>query len=225
MPVKRSVKASKAQSTAVVTKKQDTSFAKFKNNYLTKKYLSIFFLVVIILSGLYIFRNQIIVATVNGEPINRFTLINELEKLSGKRALETIVTKTLVMQDAKKKNVSVTEDEINSEIKKIEENLKAQGQTLEDVLKLQGATLDTVREQITLNLLMKKLLGKDIAVSDSEILDYVEKNKEIKPESMPEEEYKKQVKTQLEQQKFQEKAQTYIKKLQDSAQINYYLNL
>lgn len=223
MPKKKS-KISKTNHHSSKRENKDSRFEKFKATYLTKKYLTIYIIIILLLITLFLFKNQIIVATVNGEPITRFTLINELESKSGKRALESIITKTLVIQEARKKNISVTEAEINDEIKKIEENLKKQGQTLDDVLKLQGTNIETVREQIKLNLLMKKLLEKDIAVTDKEVSEYIDKNKGTKPENLSDDEYKKQVKNQLEQQKFQEKAQAYIKKLQDNSRVNYYLN-
>ena len=224
MPAKKVVKQ-KSNLSSGENKTVTKTFGSLKDKYFTKKYIIIALLIILIAGILFTSRNQIIVATVNGEPINRFTLINELEKQDGKRVMESIVSKTLVLQEAKKKNIVVTKNEIDSEIKKIEEGLKARGQTLNQVLQLQGVTIDVVQEQIKLNLIMKKILGDKITVSDKEVADYIEKNKPEAPEGTKPEDLRVQIKTQLEQQKSQEKAQEFMKNLQDKAKINYYIKL
>ena len=224
MPAKKVLKQ-KSNFSSGENKNITKTFGSLKDKYFTKKYIIIALLIILIAGILFTSRNQIIVATVNGEPINRFTLINELEKQDGKRVMESIVSKTLVLQEAKKKNIVVTQNEIDSEIKKIEEGLKARGQTLNQVLQLQGVTIDVVQEQIKLNLIMKKILGDKITVSDKEVADYIEKNKPEAPEGTKPEDLRVQIKTQLEQQKFQEKAQEFMKNLQDKAKINYYIKL
>jgi len=224
MPAKKAVKQ-KSNLSSGENKTITETFGSLKDKYFTKKYIIIALLIILIAGILFVSKNQIIVATINGEPINRFTLINELEKQDGKRVMESIVSKTLVLQEAKKKNIVVTQNEIDSEIKKIEEGLKARGQTLNQVLQLQGVTIDVVQEQIKLNLIMKKILGDKITVSDKEVADYIEKNKPEAPEGTKPEDLRVQIKTQLEQQKFQEKAQEFMKNLQDKAKINYYIKL
>jgi len=224
MPAIKNKKSSKTKAKLPEKKVKTFNIGKIKEKYLNKKYILIFLILLVLIALFLVFKKQIIVASVNGEPITRIKLIRELESQSGKRALETIISKTLVLQEAKKKNISVREEEIDKEIQKIEENLKSQGQKLEDILKLQGTTIETVKEQIKLNLLMKKILQKDINVSEKEVSEYIDKNKGSKPETISDQEYKKQVRTQLEQQKFQEKAQEYLKKLRDKASVNYYLN-
>lgn len=224
MPVKKPAKQ-KLNSLSEENKNVHPNSTGFKEKYLTKKYITIALLVIIVAGILFTFKNQLIVATVNGEPINRFAFINELEKQDGKRVMESIVSKTLVLQEAKKKNIVISQGDIDAEIKKIEESLKARGQTLDQVLQLQGVTIDVVQEQIKLNLMMKKLLGDKIAVSDKDVADYLEKNKSTLPEGTNPEDAKTQAKSQLEQQKFQEKAQEFMKSLQDKAKINYYIKL
>ena len=54
-------------------------------NYLNKRNVIIALVVVFIVATIYLLKNQLIVATVNGEPINRLTLINQLERQAGKK--------------------------------------------------------------------------------------------------------------------------------------------
>jgi len=190
-------------------------------NYLNKRNAIIALVVIFIVAVILLLRNQLIVVTVNGESINRLTLINQLEKQAGKKVLEGLVINTLILQEAKNKNVTVGNDEINAEIKNIDDNLKKQGQSLDQALMLQGLTMDVVREQVKTSLIVRKLLAGKISVSDKDVSDYLDKNKESIPKDANLEDTKKQARQQLEQQKLQEKYQEFIKSLQDKAKINY----
>ena len=180
-------------------------------NYLNKRNVIIALVVIFIVAIIYLLRNQLIVATVNGEPINRLTLINQLERQAGKKVLEGLVTNILILQEAKKRNITVSNNEIDSEIKNIDDNLKKRGQSLDQALMLQGLTIDVVKEQVKVNLIIKKLLAGKIAVSDKDISDYIDQNKESIPKDAKLDDTKKQVRQQLEQQKLQEKYQELIK--------------
>lgn len=206
-----------------MTAKQSTD--KNIKSFLTKKNIIIALVVFVIIALSFFLKNQLIVANVNGQPIYRLTLISELEKQGGKKVLDGLVTNTLILQEAKRRNITISDAETNLELKKIEENLKKQGQTLDQALILQGVTLQSVKKNIELNLIMKKLLEGKTSVSDKEVNDYIEKNKKSIPEDAKPEDTKNQVRQQLEQQKFQEKGQELVKSLQDKAKINYYLNL
>lgn len=193
----------------------------------TKFYKSKIFLLIIailIFSALYYFRGLLIAATINGQPISRLSLISELEKQSGKQVLNTLVTKTLIIQEAKNQNINIDKNEVDAEIKKIEENLTKQGQKLDQVLLMQGMTKESLVEQITLQKMVEKMAGKDIQVTDKEINDYLEQNKNSIPEGKKPEEMKEEVRQQLIQQKTSDKFQTWLEELQKKAKINYFVN-
>jgi len=99
------------------------------------------------------------VATVNGQPISRLTLIREMEKSSGKQVLEGLIGKTLILQEAKKQNIFVGKEDIDQEMAKIEENFKNQGQDLNQLLAFQGMTRADLEEQIQLQKTAEKLAG------------------------------------------------------------------
>src|SRR3990172_2625847 len=104
--------------------------------------------VVIIVLVLGLLKNQFVAASVNGKQINRLELIRELEKREGKRALENLVSEELIMQEAKKKNINVSDEEINRELDVIEKSVTAQGQKLDDLLALQGLTRQQLKEEV-----------------------------------------------------------------------------
>lgn len=172
---------------------------------------------------LYYFKNQFVVAMVNGRPIFRRTLIKELEKQAGKQALESLITRALILQEAKKQNVVISDDEINQEIKQLEDSLVNQGQSLDQILGARGINRSEVREQIKLQKIVEKIAGEDIDVSDQEVDDYIKENEDLIPEDSDMEEVKANIKQQLKQQKMDEKVQLWIESLRDNAKIHYFL--
>ena len=116
-------------------------------------------MVFVLIAGGLLLKKELVVATVNGQPIFRLTLIREMEKNSGKQVLEGLIGKTLILQEAKKQNVSIGQEEINQEMAKIEENFKNQGQDLNQLLAFQGMTRADLEEQIQLQKTAEKLAG------------------------------------------------------------------
>lgn len=113
---------------------------------------------VLVAAGLLL-RKELVVATINGQPISRLTLIREMEKSSGKQVLEGLIGKTLILQEAKRQNVLVGKEEIDQEMAKIEENFKSQGQDLNQLLAFQGMTRADLEEQIQIQKTAEKLAG------------------------------------------------------------------
>jgi foldase protein PrsA len=186
-----------------------------------KRNLAILLAIIILAGTLYYFKNQFIVAMVNGKPIFRLTLIRELEKQAGKSILDSLITKTLILDEAKKQNVSISDGEINEEIKKIEENISKQGQELAALLDAQGMTRNDLLEQIKLQKIVEKIAGKDISISEQEVNDYIKTNKDLISKDTDIEKIKETIKGQLEQEKLNEKIQTLVESLRQNAKINY----
>lgn len=200
--------------------KSKTSFKRFA----TKRNIIIVLLLVLLGAGIYFFRSYLIAATVNGQPISRLEVIQELEKQSGKQVLESMVTKNLILQEMEKKNITVTQDEVSAEIKKIEEALSSQGRTLNDALEMQGLNRAELEEQLKIQKMIEKLFAKDAVVSDAEVQAYLEENKDALPADQDEETLKTTIKEQLKQQKLSEKFQKWLEELQKQAKIDYYVN-
>lgn len=179
--------------------------------------------IIILLGLLYLLRGWFVVAIVNGQPISRMSVIRDLEKQSGKQILNSHITRALIFQEARKQNITISDDEVNTEMKKYDENFKKQGQSLDQVLTLQGMTRKDLEDQIKIQKMIEKMLGKDVKIADKEIDDYIEKNKESLPENAKPEELRANVKQQLFQQKLNEKVRVWIEDLQKKAQIMYFV--
>lgn len=186
--------------------------------------LIIVFAILAIAALLYSLRGLFFVAIVNGQPVSRISLIREIEKQFGKQALDAEITKILILQEARKKNVSVNLKEAEEELRKIEENLESQGQNLNQALALQGMTRNNLAKQIMIQKTVERLLEKDIAVTDQEVDEYIEKNKATISQDAKPEDVRNGAKEQLRQQKLSEKYNSWIEALKQNAQITFFVN-
>jgi parvulin-like peptidyl-prolyl isomerase len=171
----------------------------------------------------YRHRDLLIAATVNGSPISRLTLIQELEKKSGKAALDALITQKLIDGEAQKKGVTVSSDEVNAEITKIENQLKTQGKTLDAALAAQGMTKDDLRLQIAIQKKLEKILADKTQVTDAEVDQFIKDSKVVIPAGQ-EASYKSQARNQLEQNKLRDAAASLIDSLKSQAKIDYLVN-
>mgnify|MGYP001603573999 CR=1 FL=1 len=201
-------------------------FSKISQASLLKNRKTVFFAVIIIagaLALLFIFKGLFIATIVNGEPISRISIIKALEKQGGKAILDSLVTKKIISQEVKKRNLTISQSDIDQEINKITESLKAQGTTIDQALTAQGMTRAQLNDEIKLQLSIQKMVGKDVEVSDKELDEFITANKAQFPEGTKEEEIKKQSTERIKQQKLQQKTQEFIKNLQDKAKITNFV--
>ncbi len=171
----------------------------------------------------YFFKGVFVAATVNGQPISRLSVIQKLEKQGGKNTLDSLVTDTLIKNEAKKKGIIISEDEVNQEIKTIEASVTEQGGTLEQALLQQGMTKESLKDNIKNQKIIEKLFADKLKVTDAEVNKYIAENETTIPEGK-EAETKKQIMDQLKQQKFQQEAQAWVTSLKTAANIKYYVN-
>jgi len=180
--------------------------------------------VILIVVALFFAKGIFVAATVNGSPISRLSVIQELEKQGGKQALEAMIDKKVIETELSKQKVTVTKEQIDTEIDKIKAQVTAQGGTLEMALAQQGMTEEKLREQITIQKKLEILLADKIAVTEAEIDTYIKDSKATPPKDVKMEDFRKQISEQLKQQKFQTEAQQWVSDLTASAKIKYYVN-
>ena len=167
---------------------------------------------------LYYFKGSLVAAVVNGRPIFRASYIKSLENMAGKQALDNLVTKSLLLTEAKSQGIKITKEEVDEEIAKLEEMMKQQGQELDEVLKLQGLTRKSLREDVKMQKTVEKMAQID-EVTDEEVAKYMAENQESFPAEADPQELAKSVKEQLKQQRVTQKIQTMIGELQEKAKI------
>lgn len=184
-------------------------------------------LVVLVVVGLiYFIGKTFIAASANGQLISRMSVIKVLEKQGGRATLDTIILKSLINQEAKKRKVNILESEINAEISKVEANVASQGTTLDALLLQQGMTKKDLTEEIKIQLLVTKMAGSDVSVTEKEVEEYLASQNEQTSLSLEETSTKltaDQAKEIIKQQKIQEKIQTFVADLKAKAKINYFI--
>ncbi len=135
-----------------------------------------------------------IVAVVNDEEISRDTLASVLINIYGGEGLERIIRRTLVKQEAKKRNITVTEEEI-AERRELHINVQIQQQMQQGGLKSEedlhrelekaSITLKQYRKniakmfkvtngQIEAELLAEKIIKETVKVTDEELHEVFE---------------------------------------------------
>lgn len=190
-----------------------------KNN--KKKWTLISVLVILVL-GIFAYANMglFVAATVNGQPITRIKLIRRLEKQGGSQVLDSIITETLIQQEAKNKNIAVTQEDIKLQLDEITKSLEAQGSDLDTALAMQGQTKDDLTESLKLRIMAEKLLSERITIGDDEVKAYYDENKETYPAGSKFEDLKPQILDTLKQQKLSTEYQNWIAEVKQSAKIN-----
>lgn len=185
-----------------------------------KLIIPLLFLTLLLVGGYLLYKSYFLAATVNGEPISRLEVIETLEQQGSTNILESLIVRKLIKQEAARRNVVITTEEIQQEIQEIESQYAAQGLTIDDLLAYQNMTRKSLEEQLELQKMLEKLVGTSFIVSDEEVDQYIEANAEAFEEVT--DELKGQIKEQLKGQKQQEEMQAFIEQKRQEAQIEYY---
>lgn len=197
----------------------------------TKKYFTGKYLLILILSGvlmllvisLYFLDKRINVAKVNGQPITRMELYKELEKKDAKAVLEEIITKKIILQEAKKQGIVVSQDDVNNELAKINESVKKQGATLNEVLEMQGVSYEQLIENIKIQKILEEILKGEINVTDEEIKTQYDQNKDVYGKEKSFEDLKEDIRFQLYQERITAAYRKWIEEKRNSSKVENYL--
>ncbi len=114
-----------------------------------------------------------VVAVVNGEPLTKDEFFSRLEREAGEPVLDRMISEMVIAQSG----VPVSDDEIASELAQIQESYPSHEAYLEELSRY-GLTEEELKQEIRLNLILKKLTREGIEVTDEEIAEYFEENRE-----------------------------------------------
>ena len=173
---------------------------------------------------LYNYKSLFIAATVQGKPIYRWEVIRVLESQLGEQALNNMIEKKLVQNEAAAKNIVVSQDEINMKIATIQDGIVQGGQTMEQFLEQNGMTEADFRDQVRHIALIEKLMQDKVTVTEEEITQYIEENKENFPEITDDEQGRSLVRESLKQTKMSQEYYNYIAELKTAGNVNVLIN-
>ncbi len=220
-PTKKSTKATSPKLNPIRTRLSTISS---KATSIPRRQLYTWLTLIVILSLVVYFKNLFVVAVVNGQPILRWTVVNQLETSGGQKALESLITETLILQEGKKQNIVISPTEVEEEFKKLQESVTSQGQDFDEALQARELTREALKTNIRLNKTLTKLVEKDVKVNDEDIAKYLETNKDSLPKDKSEEELKKMAVEDLSQEKQSTLAQDLVTRLREQSKIDYWIN-
>lgn len=117
------------------------------------------------------------VATVEGEKILQTELDEALREQYGAAVLDTLITNKIVELEAKKENITVSDEDIQAEYDELVESYGGED-AINEVLEANGLTEDAVKENIRIYQLTKNVVAASIEITDEEVEQYFENNKE-----------------------------------------------
>ncbi len=121
---------------------------------------------------------QPVMAIVNGEKISREDLAKETVRRYGTDVLETLVNRQLIIEACQKQKLTVTDTEVNAEIKKMAEKFSIPvEQWLEMLEKERQISAEQYRSDIIWPMLaLRKLAAADMVVTEQDITNALEAN-------------------------------------------------
>jgi foldase protein PrsA len=118
-----------------------------------------------------------VVATVNGTKITKDQLYEEMYSQGGNSLLESLITQELINQEAKKSNITVSDEDIEAEL---ERQAAASGMSVEDMMQMfmyyYGYAEEDIREMGSQQAVIRKLLSPQIEITEEMIQQYYEEN-------------------------------------------------
>jgi len=142
--------------------------------------VSIVLLVLLILVALFPIRggSDEVVATVNGEKITKNTLYNNMVKTSGTNALNSLINEKLVSQKLKEAGLTITDEDVQAELDRIIKDFGSEEEFAMMLESYYGIPLDVYKQEIRVQAMLRKLLEPQTNVTDEEISQYYEENKD-----------------------------------------------
>jgi foldase protein PrsA len=174
-------------------------------------------LLVILAAVALVKKGYVVAAVVNGKPIFRWELNAQLANRFGAQTLDSMITEKLIADAAKKQGIEVTQADIDAKVMTITQTL-GENVNLEELLQYQGMTKADFEHQVRLQLTVEKVLGKDVAVEESEIDTFISANRETMS-ATDEASLRQEAKDTLVSQKTSEKMQPWLMELRENAKV------
>ncbi|MDO8498482.1 MAG: SurA N-terminal domain-containing protein [bacterium] len=122
-------------------------------------------------------KSLFLAATVNGSPITNYELLTRMNQQYRDKMLTQMVNEKIIMEEAKKKGVTVSDAELNNKVSEVEKKVGG-AQALDSLLTQQGETRVSLISQLKVELIAEKLYDKDATVSAEEVNQFIEANKD-----------------------------------------------
>jgi hypothetical protein len=159
------------------------------------------------------------VATVDGTTISRSDYDKMVARGNGQQVLDQLITQRLVENDARKHHVSATADEIDAKLKEAKSQFSTD-QEYRQALDQNHVTELQLRDSLRLQVLLEKLVYDKVQVSDADVQQEYDKNKDTDYQGKTLDQVKDEIRKSLTDQKQQDALQAYVQNLRSSAKIS-----
>ncbi len=120
-----------------------------------------------------------VVATVGNTAITRAQVLQQAERSAGLQILQNIITERLIRDAAEKYNLTATGKEIDDALQQLKAQYNvASDEQLQQMLAQSNSTMSDLRNELEVQVLAEKLGERNVTVSDKEVQDYYNKNKQ-----------------------------------------------
>ena len=139
-----------------------------------------------------------------------------LEKRDEGKTAEELIVQRLLTSEGQKQKQSVSNAEVEEEVRKIEEQ-QGGAEQLDQILTLQKLSREDFRKLVELQLLKQKLFSNGVVITDEDVQKYIEENKASlpanilnSPEGSEAAQLRDNVKEQLKQMKVNDNFNTWL---------------
>ncbi len=123
-------------------------------------------------------RDDRVAAVVNGDPIMMDELFDLMYAQNGEEILDQLITRQLVIQEAERLGVAVSEDDLDAEIETIiDESFMGSEDDFLMLLDQYGVTMEAFREDARLNLLAREIAMEQAELTEEEGRAFFEENR------------------------------------------------
>ncbi len=121
-----------------------------------------------------------IAATVNGDPIMKDELFDMMYAQGGKEILDQLITRQLIIQEAARLGVEVSEEDLDEEINKIiDESFMGSEEEFLMILDQYGVAIEVFREDARLNMLAREIAMAQTDFTDEDGREFFEEHRHL----------------------------------------------
>ena len=191
----------------------------FSQKKLSKKAVIVFTIIALLLLAFYK-KDWFIAATVNNQPITNLELQKRLNDQYKTQLLNQIVNEKIIEQEAAKKGVIISPNQINTKVAETE-NQYGGAESFNALLSQQGVSKQDFIKQIKLQLIVEKLYQSEVDPTADEIKQFMDTNSSD-PEATDEAKFTQTAKESIKQQKLSNIFQTKFQELKQSAKVQIF---
>lgn len=166
-------------------------------------------------------KSDPVLAKAGDTEITQYELYSEMKNLYGKQMMNELVAQSLIMQEAKQQNVTVSQEEIDKELSAMQQQIGSEEAFLE-YLSSMGMDMEKLTEKMQVLMTRDKLLDQAFPITDEQVQAYYDQNKAQMGSPAPQfEQVKDQIKMILTDSSRAENYDRWWTELQERHQVQY----